>query len=112
MLIVHAVWKFNNRDGGVFVMVTMFRMIVDGNLRRRRLSRPLRCAVAKKMGVVERGDCQCLDYAKGFCCLLLSGGSSNERSHGSGGAGVSAKIGALIESASFAPHNQNHVSKR
>ena len=53
-----------------------------------------RRAVAKIMVRVNVEIVKRSDHAKGFV-VLRSGGSSNERSHGLGGAGVSPKIGRI-----------------
>ena len=92
--IVHAA-DIQDRDGGELVMATLFglypfllRLYADGGYQG-----PLfRRAVAKIMARVNVEIVKRSDHAKGFVPLPKRG-SSNERSHGSGGAGVSPKIG-------------------
>ena len=94
--IFHAA-HIQDRDGGVFVMATMFglypflmKLYADGGYQG-----PLfRRAVAKIMARVNVEIVKRSDHAKGFV-VLPKRGSSNERSHGSGGAGVSPKIGRI-----------------
>ena len=84
-----------DRDGGAFVTATMFglypflmKLYADGGYQ----SPLFRRAVAKIMTQVNVEIVKRSDHAKGF---VRSGGSSNERSHGLGGAGVSPKIGRI-----------------
>ena len=94
--IVHAA-DIQDRDGGAFVMATMFgmypflmKLYADGGYQG-----PLfRRAVAKIMARVNVEIAKRSDHAKDLS-PSRSGGSSNERSHGSGGAGVSPKIGRI-----------------
>ena len=92
--IVHAA-DIQDRDGGVFVMATMFgmypflmKLYADGGYQG-----PLfRRAVAKIMTRVNVEIVKRSDHAKGFVVLPKRW---VERSHGLGGAGVSPKIGRL-----------------
>ena len=94
--IVHAA-DIQDRDGGVFVMATMFgmypflmKLYADGGYQG-----PLfRRAVAKIMARVNVEIVKRSDHAKGFV-VLPKRWWSNERSHGSGDAGVWPKIGRI-----------------
>jgi hypothetical protein len=94
--IVHAA-DIQDRDGGSFVMATMFglypflmKLYADGGYQG-----PLfRRAVAKIMERVNVVIVKRSDHAKGFV-VLPKRGSSNERSHGSGGADVSQENGRI-----------------
>src|SRR4249920_190635 len=94
--IVHAA-DIQDRDGGVFVMATMFgmypflmKLYADGGYQG-----PLfRRAVAKIMARVNVEIVKRSDHAKGF--VVLPKQWVVERTlHGSGGAGVSPKIGRI-----------------
>ena len=113
--IVHAA-DIQDRDSGAFVMATMFgmypflmKLYADGGYQG-----PLfRRAVAKIMARLNVEIVKRSDHTKGFV-VLRSAGWSNERSHGSGDAGVSPKIrriqpkGARISAPRF---NQAHAQK-
>jgi hypothetical protein len=94
--IVHAA-DIQDRDGGAFVMATMFgmypflmKLYADGGYQG-----PLfRRAVTKIMAQVNIEIVKRSDRAR-HLSSSRSGGSSNERSHGSGVVGVSPKIGRI-----------------